>query len=351
MDGVFHHVGRDFWAFRELREAGQGAPHRDWFSGLRFDRRNGRGDAFAYDCWNGCQELVKLDLGNPRVREHLFTAVERWIDDFGIDGLRLDAADCMDLGFLAELARFCRGKRPDFWLLGEVVHGDYRRWANPSTLDSTTNYECFKGLYSSFNDRNLFELAASLRRQFGEHGLYRELPLYAFADNHDVDRVASLLRSRAHLYPLYLLLFTMPGVPSIYYGSEWGMTGSQQSGAAAVRPRLPERAAIAGLPAPELASALSRFARLRKEAPALRHGRYRELLVRAEQLVFARELGDETLVVAVNASSTPAELELPRGPWTGRSLVDLLDGSERLELAHGRSVTIPPCWGRVMRVG
>ncbi|HCF62626.1 MAG TPA: alpha-amylase [Myxococcales bacterium] len=351
LDGVFHHVGRDFWAFRDVRERGPGSPYCGWFSGLRFDRHNRFGDPFAYDGWNGCEELVKLDLANPAVREHLFGAVEAWIRDFGIDGLRLDAADCIDLGFLADLAAFCRSQRSDFLLLGEVIHGDYRRWANPQTLDSTTNYECFKGLHSSFNDKNLFEIAASLRRQFAERGLYTDLPLYAFADNHDVDRVSSLLKNRAHLYPLYLLLFTMPGMPSIYYGSEWGLQGTKaQGGDPALRPPLPDRGAIGALPEPDLAPALARFARLRHETAALRRGRYREVLVRSEQLVFARELGEETVLVAVNASEAPASFELPGGPWSGCELVDLLDPPQTHRPGQGTALTLPPCWGRVMRV-
>lgn len=349
LDGVFNHVGRDFWAFRELREHGPSAEHRGWFSGLRFDRRNRSGDPFAYDTWNGCEELVKLELGNPQVREHLFAAVDAWIRDFDIDGLRLDAADCIDHDFLAALASHCRSRRADFWLLGEVVKGDYRRWANARMLDSTTNYECFKGLYSSFNDHNLFEIAASLHRQFGEGGIYADLPLYAFADNHDVDRVASLLKDRAHLAPLYLLLFTMPGVPSVYYGSEWGLRGSKRRGAAALRPPLPDREALAQQPEPWLAELLTRLARLRREIPALGHGRYRQLTVRSEQLLFERELGEQSVLVAINASGQPARLELPTGPWARSPLCDLAAEGGPASLGPSRLLDVPACWGRVVK--
>ncbi len=159
LDGVFNHTGRDFWAFRDVRQNGQASRFRDWFAGLRFDGTNHHRDPFSYDTWNGHESLVKLNLSHPEVRSHLLGAVETWIRDFGIDGLRLDAADHVDLGFLRELAGFCRSLRPDFWLMGEVVHGDYRRWANPACLDSVTNYEAYKGLYSSHNDHNYFEIA------------------------------------------------------------------------------------------------------------------------------------------------------------------------------------------------
>ena len=227
LDGVFNHVGRDFWAFRDLQHNRQSSPYRDWFAGLRFDARSPYGDPFSYEPWNGHYDLVRLNLANPAVREHLFEAIRSWVRDFDIDGLRLDVADCLDLDFLGALHAFCTTLKPDFWLMGEVVHGDYRRWVNPRTLDSVTNYEAYKGLYSSLSEQNYFEIAYALNRQFGPGGLYTGLPLYNFADNHDVDRVASKLLDSAHLYPLYLLLFTMPGVPSIYYGSEWGLKGQR----------------------------------------------------------------------------------------------------------------------------
>src|SRR3954454_19668752 len=97
--------------------------------------------------------------GDPEVKQHLLAAVRMWIEEFGIDGLRLDAADVLDLGFQRELAEFCRSLRPDFWIMGEVIQGDYRRWINEGRLDSVTNYELHKGLYSSHNERNLFEIA------------------------------------------------------------------------------------------------------------------------------------------------------------------------------------------------
>lgn len=349
LDGVFHHVGRDFWAFRDLQANGAASRYRDWFAGVDFGRRSPYGDAFAYEAWRGHHNLVKLNLRNPEVREHLFSAAAAWVRTFGIDGLRLDVAEDIEPDFLRELAAFCRGLAPDFWLLGEAIHGDYRRLANPGTLDSATNYELYKGLYSSHNDRNYFEAAHSLQRQFGDGGMYADLALYTFADNHDVNRIASTLRDPAHLYPLHALLFTVPGVPSIYYGSEWGIAGAREGGSDdPLRPRLrPSDAARA--PHPELAGWIARLARIRKESRALRHGAYRQLHVASEQIAFARTLQDEAVVVAVNAAATPAALDLHvRGP-EGAVFVDLLD-PERHYAAHaGRlRIDVPPHGARIL---
>lgn len=349
LDGVFHHVGRDFWAFRDLLANNEGSAYRDWFAGVDFGARSPYGDPFSYEAWSGHFSLVKLNLGNPAVREHLLGAVRHWVERYDIDGLRLDVAESVDPAFLRELAALGKGLRPDFWLLGEQIHGDYRRIAGPGMLDSATNYELYKGLYSSHNDRNYFEVAYALNRQFGPQGIYRDLPLYSFADNHDVSRVGSLLREPAHLYPLYALLFTAPGVPSVYYGSEWGLGGLRTSDDSVLRPRLTIAEARAGAPHPDLAGAIGRLARLRRELPALRHGDYTQLHVASEQLAFARRAGEGLAIVAVNAAAGPARLELGVELGDGAGLADALDPGYEVR-AQGRvvSVEVPPRWARVL---
>ncbi len=349
LDGVFNHVGRDFWAFRDVQRNLQQSPYAGWFHNLRFDGHSPFHDPFSYEGWNGNFDLVKLNLHNPQVREHLFQAIAFWVKEFQIDGLRLDTADCLDLGFLQDLAAFSHHLRPDFFLLGEVIHGDYRKWANPAMLDSVTNYECYKGLYSSHVDQNYFEIAYALNRQFGPGGLYRDLPLYAFADNHDVSRVASLLTNPAHLYPLYCLLFTMPGVPSIYYGSEWGLTGHKTPYSDwPLRPPLrPDSAATA--PQPALAQTITRLAQIRKEIPALRYGDYTQLFVKPQQMAFARCLENHCARVMVNAADRPDQLELslpyPAGRW-----VDALNTGAEFTAVDGKLTIdeVPGCWGRIL---
>lgn len=349
LDGVFNHVGRDFWAFRDLRERGEASPYRDWFAGIDFSRRSPHGDPFVYEAWSGHFDLVKLNLANPAVREHLFGAVRNWIETYSIDGLRLDVAEIIDPAFLRDLAAVCRDLRPDFWLMGEQVHGDYRRIVGPGMLDSATNYELYKGLFSSLNDRNYFEVAYALNRQFGPQGIYRGTPLYSFADNHDVSRVASLLRDPAHLYPLYALLLTTPGAPSIYYGSEWGLTGMKSSDDSVLRPALTLPDAREHAPHPDLADAIARLTRLRHKLPALRHGDYTQLHVAAEQLAFARRHGPELAVVALNAAATPARLELRIDLPDGTRLVDRLN-PDWATTVQGRRVWVeaPGRWGRVL---
>ncbi|MBI5957157.1 MAG: alpha-amylase [Chloroflexi bacterium] len=350
LDGVFNHVGRDFWAFRDVLEHGEQSAYRDWFAGLQFGPRSPYDDPFVYEAWSGHYSLVKLNLHHPAVRDHLLQAVGLWMREFEIDGLRLDAADVIDLGFLRDLAAFCHDQRPDFWLMGEIVHGDYRQWANDQTLDSVTNYECYKGLYSSHVDKNYFEIAYALNRQFGEGGIYQHLPLYTFVDNHDVNRVASNLTDAAHLYPLYCLLFTMPGVPSIYYGSEWGIPGKKNNGSdAPLRPMIDLDTINRNAPHPDLPQAINRLAWLRRNAATLRYGDYRQIFVASEQFAFTRQTADEMILVAVNAANKPAviPLDLPLNGAT--QLADLLNPGQTIPI-KAQQIEIPAYWGRVLRV-
>jgi len=351
LDGVFHHVGRDFWAFRDVIQNGKHSPYRHWFH-LDFSRPGPRGDGFHYARWQGHDGLVKLNLAHPEVREHLLHAVDHWRDRLGLDGLRLDAADCLDRDFMRDLARHCHGDGSDFCLIGEVIHGDYRRWIEAG-LDSVTNYEAYKGLWSSLNDANYFEIAHCLDRQFGEPGLYAGVPLYAFADNHDVDRVASRLHDAAHLYPLYCLLMTMPGVPSVYYGSEWGWPGRKAHGSdAPLRPSIEIDRAAAEAPHPDLCAVIQRLARLRSRRVALRHGDYTTLHVAPRTLAFSRSVDDQRVVVVVHAGDEPTAVDLAI-PGTDRGrLRDELDGGAGFPIRGGRVRVDPvhPRWARVFAV-
>ena len=304
LDAVFNHVGRQFWAFQDVVAHGQDSAYRDWFY-LDFARTSEQGDPFAYEGWAGNLDLVKLNTDNPEVREHLFAAVRMWHKEFGIAGLRLDAADVLSEGFLAALASQAHGLRPDMWLVGEMVSGDYRRIAGPGMLDGTTNYEGYQSLWSAIANENLFEIAFALNRMFGPDGIYRELTMSNFADNHDVDRVASSLGDARKLYPLYGVLFAMPGVPSVYYGSEWGARGTRTPGDD--RALRPEWWTI-GEAEPDLPAAIRRFAAVRAALPALRRGDYRQVFVASEQMSFARRWEGTEVVVAVNTSGNWAQV-------------------------------------------
>ncbi len=299
-DGVFNHVGRGFWAFADVLKNRESSQYKDWFM-INFSGDDAYHDGLWYEGWEGHYELVKLNLSNPEVRRYLLDCVGYWMDEFGVDGLRLDVAYLLDRGFMRELRSFCQAKREDFFLVGEMLHGDYNQLTSPDLLHSVTNYECYKGLYSSFNSMNLFEIGFSLNRQFGPEywTLYKGKHLLCFADNHDVTRVASVLTDRNHLVPLYGLLFGMPGIPCIYYGSEWGEEGEKKNGDALLRPAIdaPKESALTAF--------IAKCAAAHRENPALWRGDYRQVFLTNRQLVFSRCADGKRVFVAVNADKEP----------------------------------------------
>lgn len=313
LDGVFNHVGRDFWAFKDVREHKFSSAKKDWFH-LR-DGNSPYNDGFYYEGWEGHYELVKLNLYNPDVKGYLKDTITFWKNEFGIDGLRLDVAYCLDENFLRELHGHCKWLSEDFFLLGETLHGDYNRWANDQMLDSVTNYECYKGLFSSFNDMNMFEIAHSINRQFGSENwcIYRGKHLYTFVDNHDVTRVASILKVKEHLPLIYTLMFMMPGIPSVYYGSEFGIEGDKRGGGDDVlRPEFNlEKMKSEGLR--DMTELIGKLADIEKNHPAAAMGDYKQVQLTNRQYAFSRSADGETLVTVINADGAPFTFNLNMG--------------------------------------
>ena len=332
LDGVFNHVGRGFFAFQDVLEKRWDSEYKDWFY-IHFDGNSCYNDGLWYEGWEGHFELVKLNLDNPKVKEYLFSCVKGWIEEFQIDGLRLDVAYCLNENFMRELRAFCDSVRPDFLLLGEILFGDYKRIVNDAMLHSCTNYECYKGLYSSFNDLNLFEINYALNRQFGkDHPIYRGLHLLSFAENHDVTRVASILKDKRHLPLLYTMLFSMPGIPCIYYGGEWGISGVKENGSDdALRPALSEPEWN------ELTDLISALSKVHKEHKALLYGDYKSIVLNNRQLIFQREYEGDKIWMSLNADEQAYQVHFHG--MGNREVTDLLSGGK---LILNDSFTLPP---------
>lgn len=300
LDGVFNHVGRGFWAFQDVKEKKQESQYKDWFH-INFDGNSGDNDGFWYEGWEGHFELVKLNLQNPAVVDYLLECVRFWIEEFGIDGLRLDVAYSLDHNFMKRLRTFCEDLKPGFALIGEVLFGDYNLIVNDEMLHSCTNYECYKGIYSSFNSMNLFEIAHSLNRQYGPEQwcIYRDKHLMNFVDNHDVTRIASILTNKEHIIPTYGILFGMPGIPCLYYGSEWGEEGVKApDNDYALRPSFEE-------PKPnKLTDFIRTLIAIRRDSDALCNGGYHNVMITNHQLIFERKSEKEKIFVAINASDS-----------------------------------------------
>jgi len=298
LDGVFNHVGRGFPQFQDVLQNRENSPYRDWFH-IDFGGNSPYQDGLWYEGWEGNYDLVKLNLRNEAVIGHLFDAIRYWVEYFGIDGLRLDVAYCLDRDFIYRLRSFTDSLKEDFFLVGEIIGGDYKTIMGDGKLHSATNYECCKGLHSSFNSMNMFEIVHSLIRQFGSDPwtLYRGYHLLSFVDNHDVSRIATVLRNPAHLPLIYALCFGMPGIPCIYYGSEWGLEGDKKNGDPSLRPEIEKPAWN------ELTDWISHLATAKRNSQALCHGEFRSVVLTNRQCIFERKSADERVLVAINADS------------------------------------------------
>lgn len=316
LDGVFNHVGRGFWAFQDVLVNREGSRYRDWFH-IDFGGNSNYNDGLWYEGWEGNYDLVKLNLRNEEVIQHIFSAVKGWIDEFDIDGLRLDVAYCLDHDFLRRLRQHVDGLKNDFFIVGETLHGDYNQWMNDAMCNSVTNYECYKGLFSSFNSMNMFEICHSLARQFGPENwtLYKGKHLLSFVDNHDVSRIASNLNNEKHLPLIYALAFGMPGIPCVYYGSEWGAKANKSEGDPALR------ACFEKPEFNELSEYIAKLAEAKKGSKALNYGNFRNVVLTNHQCIFERACDGERVLVAINASDQPYTAHFDAGCGMAEDLI------------------------------
>lgn len=343
VDGVFNHTGREFFAFKDIQENRENSRYRDWYRGVNFGWGSPMGDSFGYEAWQGHYELPCLNLWNPEVKQYLFDTVRFWIDTFDIDGIRLDCANVLDFGFMKELRSQTNGMKEDFWLMGEVIHGEYGRWVNDEMLHSVTNYELHKSIYSGHNDHNYFEIAHNVRRLEAIAS-----KLYTFVDNHDEDRIASKIKEREHLYPVYTLLFTLPGIPSIYYGGEWGVEGKRtKTSDDELRPHI----AIADEPELhcDLTDYIGRLGNIHAENPEFHGGRYQELLLTNKQYAFARYHENDCIITAVNNDASNVSVTIPC-PAEGVKAVNLLDGTNFPVENHKIDVALPANRGVILKI-
>lgn len=334
LDGVFNHTGRDFFAFQDIREKRENSQYKDWYCNVNFGGNNEYNDGFSYENWGGYNLLVKLNQHNPAVRDYICDVIRFWVSAFDIDGIRLDAADVLDFEYMKCLRQTANEVKPDFWLMGEVIHGDYSRWVNEGTLHSVTNYHLHKALYSGHNDHNFFEIAHTVKRLYEMGGNNPNgLKLYNFVDNHDVERIYTKLTNKAHFAPVHVLLYTLPGIPSIYYGSEFGIEGKkEQFSDDSLRPALNLEDYKDALETNPCTNLIAKLGEVRSRIPALSYGDYKELILTNRQYAFSRNFEGKSIVVTVNNDDSDFVMTVPAG--NAAEYVGALSG-EKVSVSNG----------------
>ena len=347
VDGVFNHTGRKFFAFRDIQKNREASRYTGWYKGISFGGDTPYHDGFSYETWRGSQDLVNLNLQNPEVVQYLLDSVDFWIDEFDIDGIRLDCADVLDFGFMRTLRSHTDRKKQDFWLMGEVIHGEYRRWIEEAHLNSVTNYELWKGLYSGHNSNNYFEIAHTIRHLFDpQWGSARGCTLYNFADNHDVGRIASMVTDRRWLIPIYTCVFMLPGIPSVYYGSEFGIEGRKEDGDPALRPAIDLKEITEKNPDSLLTAWIEYLNAFREVHRACALGSYRELVLTNRQYAFERSLDDDVVIVVMNNDDKDVWVNVPV-PLGTQLYYDAVEKATVTPENGHIAVKIPACMARI----
>lgn len=309
LDGVFNHVGQDFPVFQRVLAEGPDAPHASWFR-LSWPQDWRPGMEPEYADFEGHRQLVTLNHAEPAVRDYVANVMAYWLDR-GADGWRLDAAYAVPRHFWADVLARIREHHPDAWFVGEVIHGDYAGAVREGGMDTVTQYELWKAIWSSLNDGNCFELAWALDR----HNRFLDafVPL-TFLGNHDVTRIASRLKDSRNIAHALAILMTCGGTPAIYAGDEQAFRGIKEERAGgddAIRPEFPET--------PEGLSPLGwSVYRLHQDLIGLRRrhawlhtARTRIVRLANRHLVYEAYEENHRLLVALNLDDMTVELPAP----------------------------------------
>ncbi len=349
LDAVFNHTGREFFAFQDLLRNKEQSSYADWYSGVNFEENNEYDDGFSYDNWGGYNLMARFNQNNPEVVSYVCDVIRFWVAEFDIDGLRLDAADVMDPDFRRALRRLANIIKPDFWLMGEVIHGEYCDWVNDEMLHSVTNYRLHQSLFSGHNDHNYFEITHTvneINEMFDWDARARRL--LNFVDNHDVERIYTKLNNKDHFLPVHILLFSLPGVPSLYYGSEFGIEGPKEKYSDdSLRPYLNTYDIQSESWGSPLTTLVDKLAWLRQETPELSYGDYRELYLTNRQYAFSRSLNGRTVIVTVNNDDNDAVLTVDGAG--AEEYIGALSG-ERVSTEGGTlTVRVPANGGEIWR--
>jgi len=295
LDGVFNHVGTDFARYQDALAGGDDS----WF--------RKRGNDFV--TFEGHDGLVTLDHGNPAVVDYVADVMSHWLRR-GADGWRLDAAYAVPDHFWAQVLPRVRKEFGDAWFVGEVIHGDYAATVAGSTVDSVTQYELWKAIWSSLNDANFHELDHALSRH--DEFLDTFVPL-TFVGNHDVTRIASRVDDARHVAHALVVLLTVGGTPSIYAGDEWAYRGIKEErfgGDDAVRPEFPARPADSEHLGHDDFRLHQHLIGLRRRHAWLHTARTTPLRLANSQYVYRTGSGSDALVVALNVDDSPLHLSL-----------------------------------------
>ena len=332
LDGVFNHCSRGFFAFADLLENGEHSPYRDWFHINGFPLyAYTQGDAENYLGWWNFKSLPKFNTENPIVRNYIYDIAKYWIEA-GADGWRLDVPNEIDSdAFWAGFRQIVKGANPDAYILGEIWEAD-SRWVDDKHFDGLMHYPVRSALIETLNSQiNASQFGDKVESLFDVYPQENVRAMYVPLGTHDTKRIHHKLGGDLDKIKLaFLFQFAYPGAPAIYYGDEVGLDGGKDPDCRRAFPW--DKKDWKG----DLRDWVQTLVGLRKEFPATRRGEYIRLLAEEKIYSFARRLGSEKIIVAMNLSENPEVLHIPVGNLLrdGRELRSLLN-HERFGVQDG----------------
>jgi neopullulanase len=359
LDGVFNHASRGFFQFHDIMENGPNSAYLDWFHVEGFPLNAYDTDKKPnYGAWWGLPALPKFNTDCPEVREFLWAIGRKWVD-FGIDGWRLDVANEIDdEPFWREFRDRVKGANPDAYIVGEVWT-EAVRWLKGDMWDAVMNYQFTRACISFFIGSNVDEdemrrtclypphsPGAEAFRKAIEHLIAIYDPavtavMLNLLDSHDMTRFVTLARGdRSALRLATAFQMTYPGAPSIYYGDEIGMQGAHDPANRGAFPwHKPDTWDT------ELLHDFQRLIAIRRRRPALRRGSFQILHAGGDVFVHARQLGDETVIAAFNATRSTRRLDLAMQGLVGDgTIVEDVWNHQGIRVENGRlnRLELPP---------
>ncbi|MCY8522657.1 glycoside hydrolase family 13 protein [Bacillus atrophaeus] len=225
LDAVFNHSGYYFEAFQDVLKNQERSVYKDWFHLREFPVTplpKPNYDTFAFTPF-----MPKLNTENPEVKDYLLRVGAYWIEEFNIDGWRLDVANEVDHQFWREFRQMVKRIKPDAYILGEIWH-DAMPWLQGDQFDAVMNYQ-FREAALNFiakNETNAEEFAQLLTKVMTSYPKNTNKVAFNLLGSHDTPRIATISQeNRDKLKLLFLLQLTYTGTPCIYYGDEIAMTG------------------------------------------------------------------------------------------------------------------------------
>lgn len=346
LDGVFNHCSRGFFPFVDVLENQDHSAYRDWFHIRRFPLEAYKpGDAENYLGWWGHKSLPKFNTDNPQVRHFLLDVARHWIQK-GADGWRLDVPNEIDDdSFWAEFRHTVKTVNPDAYLFGEIWVPD-PRWVGNEHFDGLTNYPLRDALLDFLNGGflTISQFADKIEHLLKLYPRENVYAMYVTLGSHDTERLRTMLGGEVKKVKLaFSFLYAYPGAPGLYYGDEIGLCGGKDPQNRGAFPWDPNEWRQ------DLRDHMQRLISARKQTPALRRGNFQRIFVddRRHSYAFVRSLGNQKVVVVLNASATQRHLRLPVGGigwYDGQIVHNLLGEGEYLVSGEDLKVSLSP-WG------